>query len=349
MTTPTLNLHSCFENEIRINQSRNSALSLQEIQSTSEYAKLLNILKNKEKTELHAHLGGAISTSFINSCCNTQDYDLLLEFISNLRSGMDYTKAFEAFNMIGRILNSNQRIEEAAFDFCQNQYNDKVTFSEIRTGLKRLDGKGFEEYLTAVLRGLNRGMQEYPIHVNLILSLRRNSTIEDANETIDLAIKYRDMGITGIDISGESTKGDGSGIFEALQKAKNNGFSITLHIGENCNENPEQQMKELTQIQPERIGHAVFLCPEAYQWIEEKQIVVEACIRSALSVSMINNPGDHPAFTLFKKGHPVVFCTDDSTLFGTLSEELALVAYLCNLTIENVIEMQKKALEYSFK
>lgn len=349
MTTPILNPHPFFQNDVQINQSTDCALSLQEIQATCKYVELLNTLKGIEKTELHAHLGGAISKSFIYSCCNTQDYKVLLEFINNLRSGMDYTRAFEAFNMIGKILNSNQRIEEAAFDFCQNQYEDKVTFSEIRTGLKRLDGKGFEEYLNAVLRGLNKGMQEYPIRVNLILSLRRNSTIEDANETIDLAIKYRDMGITGIDISGESTKGDGNGIFEALQRAKDNGFSITLHIGENCNEIPEQQMKELTQIKPERVGHAVFLCPEAYQWIEENQIVVEACIRSALSVSMIKYPGEHPVFTLLRKGHPVVFCTDDSTLFGTLSEELALVAYLCNLKVENVIEMQKKALEYSFK
>jgi isocitrate dehydrogenase len=58
--------------------------------------------------------------------------------------------------MIGKVLNSNQRIEEAAFDFCQNQNNDNVTFTELRTGLKRLDG-GFEDYLKAVLSGLEEG------------------------------------------------------------------------------------------------------------------------------------------------------------------------------------------------
>lgn len=64
---------------------------------------------------------------------------------------------------------------------------------------------------------------------------------------------------------------------------------------------------------------------------------------------MITKPGEHPALELFKKGHPVVFCTDDSTLFGDLSEELALVAYLCDLSVERIVELQKLALEHAFK
>ncbi len=63
---------------------------------------------------------------------------------------------------------------------------------------------------------------------------------------------------------------------------------------------------------------------------------------------MITKPSEHPALELFKKGHPVVFCTDDSTLFGDLSEELALVACLCNLSVKEVVEMQKRALAYAF-
>ncbi len=275
-----------------------------------------------------------------------QEYAELVGFIDKLRRGVDYSEAFKAFSMIGKILNSNQRIEEAAFDFCQSQHRDNVTFTELRTGLKRLDG-GFEDYLKAVIAGLERGMKAFPIRVTLVLSLRRETSIADADETIALAINYRGQIVKGIDVSGESIKGDGKGIFEALRLAKSKGLPITLHIGEHTNESPEQQLKELKEIQPSRVGHAVHLCPEAQAWIEENKIVVEACLRSALSV-MIIKPSEHRALALFKKGHPVVFCTDDSTLFGDLSEELALDACLCNLTVEEMTEMQKTALTYAF-
>jgi adenosine deaminase len=322
-------------------------LSLQEIMSTPKYIGFLAELKTTFKTELHAHLGGAVSKEFIEKYSTRQQYEEFTGFVEKLKNGIDYTEGFKAFPMIGRVLNTNKRIEEAAYDFCKSQHADNVTFAELRTGLKRLDG-GFEDYLTAVLAGLEKGMIDYPIQVTLLLSLQRITSSDDANEIIELTIKHRGKILTGIDVSGESIKGDASGIYKALQIARSNGLPITLHIGENKLETPEQQLKELTEIRPTRVGHAVFISPKVSEWIIDNQIVVEFCLRSALSV-MITKPKEHPALALIKMKHPVVICTDDPTLFGDLSEELALVACLCNLSLDEVVEMQKKARTYAFK
>jgi len=316
---------------------------------TSKYKNLLDKLKDINKTELHAHLGGAVPMDFIQKYSTDKEYIEITNMINKIRSGIDYSEGFKVFPLISKVLNTTERIREAAHDFCRKQYNDKVSVSELRTGLKKIGGKGFEEHLKAVLTGLESGMKDYNVKVPLVLSLRRDTSAEDAKEIVDLAIKYRQIGVlTGIDISGESTKGDASGIFEALKLARDNGLPITLHIGEHSSETAEQQMKELREIQPDRVGHAVHLCHEALLWVLENRIVVEACIMSAWSVGMINKPGEHPALELFRKGHPVVFCTDDSTLFGDLSEELALVACLCDLSIEQVIGMQLQAINHLF-
>lgn len=322
-------------------------MSLQQIVSTEKYQQLARDLKRTSKVEFHAHLGGAVPLEFIAKYTTNEEYSELVKFIEKLKCGIEYTEGFKVFSMIGKVLNSNRRMEEAAYEFCRSQYIDNVTFTELRTGLKRLDGT-FEDYLKAVVAGLERGMRDYPIRVALVLSLRRDTVMQDANEIIDLAISYQGQIVRGIDVSGESIKGNGEGIFDALRRAKNHGLPVTLHIGESPLENPEQQIKELTEIQPERVGHAVYLSKEAKTWIEDHKIIVEACLRSALSVGMIVNPGDHPALELFKKGHPVVFCTDDSTLFGDLTEELALVAYLCDLSVDDIVEMQKQTISCAF-
>lgn len=325
----------------------NAALSLQEIVGTPKYGKLLQGLRETLKTELHSHLGGAVPIEFIKKYSTPQAYAEVVGFIDKLKQGIDYSEGFKVFPMIRNVLTTNERLEEAVYEYCRSQFNDNVTFTELRTGLKKLDG-GFEDCLKAVLAGIERGMRDYPITVTLLLSLRRDTPVDEAMETVELAIKYRGTIVTGIDVSGESIKGDGSGIFDALRYAKKNELPITLHLGENIKESHEQQIMELRAIQPDRVGHAVLLGHEAEEWIREKRVPVEACIRSALSVKMIEKPGDHPALKLFKEGHPVVFCTDDSTLFGDLSEELALAACLCDLSVEQVAEMQKRARNLAF-
>lgn len=322
-------------------------MSLSALMKTQKYINSLKEIKRMPKTELHAHLGGAVPLEFLQKHCTGSAYDELLQQIERIKTGEDYSKAFNVFDLIGKILNTNERIEEAAYLFCQAQAADFVTLTEVRTGLKDL-GTGFEGYLQAVLSGLKRGQKDFHVKVNLVLSLRRNTSAKDAQETVDLAIKYRNQGITGIDISGESTKGDCSTIFESIDLAKANGFPITLHIGEQSSENPEQQLKELSRIEPQRIGHAVHLCSQAKQWVDEKRPVIEACIKSALSVKMITSPAEHPAFDMLKKGHQVVFCTDDSTLFGDHSSELAVAACLLDLPLTRIQAMQHEAQKYAF-
>ena len=63
---------------------------------------------------------------------------------------------------------------------------------------------------------------------------------------------------------------------------------------------------------------------------------------------MITSPADHPAFDLLKNGHPVVFCTDDSTLFGDQSSELAVAAYLLDLSSIQIQSMQAEAEKHVF-
>lgn len=322
-------------------------MSLSALMQTQRYADLLKEIKRINKTELHAHLGGAVPLEFLQKHCTVSAYAELVLQIERIQNGEDYGKAFSVFDLIGKILDTNERMEEAAYLFCQGQAADLVTFTEVRTGLKDL-GTGFEGYLKAVLNGLQRGQEDFRVKVNLVLSLRRNTPAKDAQETVRLAIEYRNRGITGIDISGDSTKGDCSTIFESIDSAKEAGFPITLHIGEQSTENPEQQIKELIRIEPQRLGHAVYLYSQAKQWVDEKRPVIEACIKSALSFKMITTPAEHPAFDMLKNGHRVVFCTDDSTLFGDHSSELAIAACLLDLPPARIQAMQHEAQKYAF-
>jgi adenosine deaminase len=240
------------------------------------------------------------------------------------------------------------RVENGILALCKDLLLDNVVYAEFRTGLKDL-GSGLEGYLTAVLRGIQRGTDGTSLRAGLILSLRRDTEYSIAEQTIDLALKYRDKGVIGIDLSGDSTQGDGKHIFPALIRAKANHLPITLHIGESEKETAEQQMLELLTIQPQRIGHGVHLCEEGKKWVKEKKILVELCLTSAVKAKMIHDAKEHPALKLLLQGHPVAICTDDPLVFNTtLSQEYTHVAILTGLLPEEIQELQKQTQIYNF-
>ncbi|MES2200520.1 MAG: hypothetical protein V4489_10205, partial [Chlamydiota bacterium] len=209
---------------------------------------------------------------------------------------------------------------------------------------------GLEGYLQAVLKGIQKGTESSPLQVGLILSLRRNSSRAVAEETLHLATKYRDQGIVGFDLSGDSTIGEVENIFPVFLKAREQNFPITLHIGESPKEKAVGQMLELTLLQPERIGHGVHLCDEARQLVENKKIPVELCLTSAMQASMITQEKDHPALQLLMSGHPVAICTDDPLIFNTnLSIEYARIASVTGLSVEELYATQKVLLKHRFQ
>jgi adenosine deaminase len=306
-------------------------------------------MKNMQKSELHLHLGGAWPLEYLKEISQPQEFADLSLMLNQIQAGsVDYHTAFRVFSLISKIMHSDERVEDGVAALCKDLLRDNVVYAEFRTGLKDL-GSGLEGYLAAVLRGIQRGTYETPLRVGVILSVRRDTHHFTAEETIDLALKYRNKGVVGIDVSGDSTQGDGKQIFSALIRAKENNLPITLHIGESKEETAAQQMMELFTIQPERIGHGVHLCEEGNRWIKEKKILVELCLTSAFKAGMISNESEHPALKLLLQGHPVAICTDDPLVFNTtLSEEYTRVAQLTGLSPEEIEELQKHIHIYNF-
>lgn len=307
-------------------------------------------IKNMPKSELHLHLGGAWPLQYLKEVSNPQDFQELCGMLNQIHHReMDYHSAFQVFHLTNKIVNTDAKVTNGVIALCKDLLADQVAYVEIRTGLKNL-GSDLEGYLQAVLKGIEEGTYGTSLQVGLILSLRRDTPAHIAEKTIDLAIKYRQNGIVGIDLSGDSTQGDGKEIFEALGRAKKEGFPITLHIGESLDETTAQQMLELTLLEPERIGHGVHLCDEAKKWVKEKGILVEMCLTSAVKAGMIKHANEHPALNLILEGHPVAICTDDPLIFmTTLSDEYILVAELLGIDIEQILQIQEQNRKFHFR
>eukprot|EP01107_Rhizomastix_libera_P006678 TRINITY_DN20818_c0_g1_i1.p1 TRINITY_DN20818_c0_g1~~TRINITY_DN20818_c0_g1_i1.p1 ORF type:complete len:130 (+),score=30.74 TRINITY_DN20818_c0_g1_i1:136-525(+) len=103
---------------------------------------------------------------------------------------------------------------------------------------------------------------------------------------------------------------------------------------------------------PQRIGHAFYLNDKLVDMMTKMRIPLECCLTSGVYTNTIKNHGSHPAFITLKKNcedYPVIICTDDSGVFlSTLSDEYYQAALSYNLTKEQLIEIARCSVRYSF-
>ena len=134
-----------------------------------------------------------------------------------------------------------------------------------------------------------------------------------------------------------------------MEEVKSLQIPVALHLGECKDETEDQQMNELIRIQPDRIGHGVFLCEKAKEYIYSRKLPIEMCLSSAIWAHMVDKAEEHPALTLLKDGYPVIVCTDDPLIFRTShSQESELAMSVLGYSVDQMAALHDKALQYKF-
>lgn len=302
----------------------------------------LEFFQRLPKAELHLHLSGSYPKEYLFSIASVEEKEKLENVLIQMGKRVDYHDAFDVFQCVHRIVNTEEKVAKGVEALCVALKEDGTAYVEIRSGLKNLGG-GAEAYLNAILDGIKCQNSDH-FQATLVLSLQRNSSPSAVRETVDLALKYRERGVVGLDISGDSTIGQIDPVLPELMRAKKEGLPFVIHIGESPKE--REQMKLLSLLNPVRVGHGVFLSEEALDWVISNRVPLEVCLTSSVLVQMIDQYDQHPGISLYKEGHPISFCTDDPLIFSTtLSQELLLAHKMGHLSKEEI----KKIVEESFQ
>jgi len=313
---------------------------------------LNEIIRKIPKVELHLHYSGAVPLRYLKSVSSDVEYELLVQGLKKLANGVDYHDVFKYFSHVYKILNTYEKIENGLIAIATEQLQDNVVYLEVRTGLKDL-GKGTEEYLCALLRGIKRCPAA--ITVKLMLSLRRNTPVKEAKDIVGLAIKYRKEGVVGIDVSGDSTLVGIEKIIPAIELAKKDCLLLSLHLGESREEidTPAKkiaQAKLLEIIKPDRIGHGVFLSQQSVAWLlQHPNIPIEVCPSSSVLAGMIEHHSKHPGLGYhLNHKHLIVVGTDDPLLFQTTLTKEYLKLLEHSLSLDQVKQIIANSFRFAF-
>lgn len=129
---------------------------------------------------------------------------------------------------------------------------------------------------------------------NLILSIDRRNDLPTALSVVDLALKYRPQGVVGIDLCGDPVSGDVSIFQPAFQAAKSQGLKITIHFAEAPQSSTPQELWQLLDYKPDRIGHVINVPDDVKEEIVRRNLGLELCLSCNVHAKMITGTyGDH--------------------------------------------------------
>ena len=301
------------------------------------------MIENLKKIELHLHLDGSVRVSTIEELLDKNNLEKELVVDENTKSLTDYLKKFD---LPIKVMQSKENLIRISKELCEDLIKDNVIYAEIRfaPNFHTKEGLSLDEVVSSVLLGLDNKN----IKTNLILCMMRGDSYENNKNIIDLAIKYRNKGVCGIDLAGDEAKYSTSLYKNLFSYALGNNLNITIHAGE---AGTSKEVKDAISYGAKRIGHGIKIIndDEVINLVKQKQIPLEICPTSNVQTCNVDNIMNHPIKKLFDRNILVTINTDNRTVSNTrLNKEYKLLEEYLNFTREDFIKMNLIAIDKSF-
>ena len=309
-------------------------------------------IENMPKIILHLHLDGSLDIKLVEKWLKEDKIDMPLEDIKKqLQVSKDcrnLNEYLEKFSFPCSLLQTKEHLYEATYNLLLNLHNMGVIYAEIRFAPSKhvVGGLTYDEVAKSVIMGLNKAKKDIGIFGGIILCCMRDETKETNLKVVELAKKYINDGVCGIDLAGAEALYPTSNFKYIFDKARELKISYTIHAGE---ADGIKSINKAIEFKAKRIGHGVRAIDDinTMKLIKEKNILLEICLTSNLQTEAIK--GKHPLEDLYNYGINISINTDNDTVSGiNINEEYKKILNMTNLTIKDIIKCNMNSINYIF-
>ena len=329
------------------------------------------ILRLMPKVVLHDHLDGGVRPQTIIELAKdigynklpTNDADLLADWFQSGAKRGSLTLYLDGFKHTTAVMQTQEALERVAYEMMEDMKNDGVVYVETRFAPVFHTNKGlhWEEVVSAVLKGLDRGKKDFNVDYGLIISAMRDQKL--SQEMAELAIDFRERGVVGFDLAGEEGGFPPKKHSDAFNYIKRENFHITIHAGEAFGK--ESIWQAIQWCGAHRIGHATRLIEDMKlddndpsqvasmgylaQYILDKRIPLEICLTSNIDTGAVKSIKEHPFGIYHRYKFRVTLNTDDRLMSDTtMTKELKLAHDVFGLTLDNIEKLTINAMKSAF-
>ena len=271
---------------------------------------------------------------------------------------MTLEQGFMIFKIVHTLVDDKHSLAMVTCDVINEFHEDGVSYLELRSTPRANEANKITKrsYVETILDAIQETTKHIGIIVRFLLSIDRRQSISEAEDTVDLAIEYKENYnglVVGVDLSGDPKIGNAGEFLPCLTRARSAGLKLALHVAEVPN---IDETKTLLGFSPDRIGHGTCIYPdrggdkELVDMILQAKIPLELCLTSNVKCRTVKSYEDHHFGDWRKNNHPAVICTDDKGVFtSSLSDEYLAAAKTFGLSKMDLWQLSYDSINYIFE
>jgi adenosine deaminase len=327
-----------------------------------------SLLKALPKVLLHEHLDGVLrprtvielADSVKYSGLPTRDPEALGQWFHQGANQGSLAKYLEGFAQTIAVMQTEEALERVAYEQAEDLSKDGVVYFETRFAPVFHTEKGLthQQVVSAVLKGLARGRQDFGIRSGLIICAMRNMNV--SLEMAELAVDFRSRGVVGFDLAGEEGGFPPKKHVDAFHYIQRENFNITIHAGEGFGK--ESIWQAIQYCGAHRIGHGTRLIDDIAiadgkavklgdlaQYVLDKRIPLEICLISNVHTGAAASLEQHPFKILYQEKFRVTLNTDNRLMSDTsMTREFEAASETFGLTLDDFEKISINAMKSAF-
>ena len=209
-------------------------------------------------------------------------------------------------------------------------------------------GVAFATVIDGIHRALTDARDQLGISSKLIMCFLRHLTEQQAFETLEAALLYKDR-IVGVGLDSSERGHPPEKFAGVFKKARDAGFLTVAHAGE---EGPADYVRgALDVLAVSRVDHGNRSLddPDLVEHLAKLRMPLTVCPLSNLKLAVVKDMKDHPLKTMMEQGLFVTVNSDDPAYFGGyVNENYRAVRDALGLSRDDLVTLARNSFEAAF-
>lgn len=305
------------------------------------------------KAELHLHIEGTLEPELMFELATRNGVRLPYASVEEVRAAYAFGSLQDFLDIYYQGM--NVLIEEQDFYDLTRAYLEKARrqgvlhaeiFFDPQAHARR--GVPFAAVVEGIHRALCDGERELGVSSRLIMCFLRDLDADDAMETLEGALAYKDR-ITAVGLDSAEVGNPPGKFREVFERARAEGLRAVAHAGE---EGPADYVRgALDELGAERIDHGVRSLddPALVERLARARVPLTVCPLSNVRLGVVDDMRRHPLREMMEKGLLVTVNSDDPAYFGGyVNENYLAVHEALGLTADQLVVLARNSFEASF-
>ena len=314
---------------------------------------MIELIKKLPKAELHLHIEGSLEPELMFRLAKKNQIEIPYKDIEDVRNAYNFTNLqtfLDIYYAGANVLITEDDFYDLTWEYILKCVEDNVIHTEIffdpQTHTAR--GVAFETVITGIKRALADAKTQYGITSCIIMCFLRHLSQEEAFETLEQALPFKDD-IVGVGLDSSELGNPPSKFIDVFKKAKEEGFKLVAHAGEEADFCYIYEALDLLGIS--RIDHGVqsIKSAELMQRLKDEQMPLTVCPNSNIELRVFDTYKEHNIKELLDYGLNITVNSDDPAYFkGYINQNFINISESLPLTEDDIITLVKNSFRSSF-